>query len=73
MECGHAVAYGDLITVAKRNTEGLVAEVMQYLEASTPDAQQCAALKGLVKRAIWQRQRDLLSDVGKMFQLEENT
>lgn len=73
MECGHKVNYGDLIATAKETHEGLVAEVMQYIETSALPDRQCEALKTVVKRAIWLRHRELLGKLGQLLQLTDGS
>jgi hypothetical protein len=52
-QCAFAVEYPKVVEVLNTTLEGVVAEVMEIMEASMPEGSSREAAKKIVKRVVW--------------------
>ena len=53
VKCAFAVEYPRVVEVLNTTLEGVVAEVMEIMEASMPEGSSREAAKKLVKKVVW--------------------
>ena len=73
MNCAHSIEYGQATKVLDDYSAKLVGEVLTVVEAVVPEGSQRDATRTLIKKAIWQFNRNVKSGFDEMRKLEEET
>ena len=65
VKCAFAVEYPRIVEVLNTTLEGVVAEVMEIMEASMPEGSSREAAKKIVKRVVWRGSDKIKAELQK--------
>ena len=65
VKCAFAVEYPRVVEVLNTTLEGVVAEVMEIMEASMPEGSSREAAKKIVKRVVWRGSDKIKAELQK--------